>query len=138
LSWASGRHPNGTKDALSRWLLTFDVQKAGALPNGTQQLFARIFGEHHLSIKCVLRSAAFSLGAMTFIGVLLLLIDPKGVFVSIALLRSQLFTSFLVLLWLPWSIIVDYISLFKTRVILRILTKIQVRAMVSAIAILVL
>jgi hypothetical protein len=38
---------------------------------------------------------------------------------------------------LPWSIIVDYISLFKTRVILRILTKIQVRAMVSAIAILV-
>jgi hypothetical protein len=86
------------KDALSRWLLAFDVQKAGALPNGTQQLFARIFGEHHFSIKCVIRSAAFSLGAMTFIGILLLLIDPKGLFGSIALLRSQLFTSFLVLL----------------------------------------
>jgi hypothetical protein len=30
------------KDALSKWLLTFDVQKAGALPDGTQELFERI------------------------------------------------------------------------------------------------
>jgi hypothetical protein len=30
-----------------------------------------------------------------------------------------------ILLWLPWSILVDYISLLKTRVILRILTRIN-------------
>jgi hypothetical protein len=30
------------KDALSKWLLTFDVRQAGALPEGTRELFARI------------------------------------------------------------------------------------------------
>lgn len=32
------------KDALSKWLLTFDVRKAAALPEGTQELFEKIFG----------------------------------------------------------------------------------------------
>ena len=50
------------KDALSKWLLTFDVHKAAALPDGTQELFERIFGERHLSLKCFIRSAAFSRG----------------------------------------------------------------------------
>ena len=58
------------KDALSKWLLTFDVQKAKALPDGTQELFETIFGERHFSQKCFIRSAAFSLGAMAFIGIL--------------------------------------------------------------------
>src|SRR6516225_945302 len=62
------------KDPLSKWLLTFDVQKAKALPDGTQELFERIFGERHLSLKCFIRSAAFSLGAMVFIAMLCLLI----------------------------------------------------------------
>ena len=31
------------KDALSKWLVSFDVQKAKALPDGTQELFERIF-----------------------------------------------------------------------------------------------
>jgi hypothetical protein len=35
------------KDALSKWLLTFDVRKAGALPDGMRELFERIFGERH-------------------------------------------------------------------------------------------
>ena len=35
------------KDALSKWLLTFDVPKAGALPDGTREIFERIFGERH-------------------------------------------------------------------------------------------
>src|SRR5262249_61627078 len=39
------------KDALSKWLLTFDVQKAKALPDGTQDLFERIFGERHFFDK---------------------------------------------------------------------------------------
>ena len=55
------------KDALSKWLLTFDVQKAKALPDGTQELFERIFGKRHFSLKCFVRSVMFSLGAMIFI-----------------------------------------------------------------------
>jgi hypothetical protein len=58
------------KDALSKWLLTFDVQKAKALPDGTQELFERIFGERHFSLKCFIRSAMFSLGAVVCIAFL--------------------------------------------------------------------
>jgi hypothetical protein len=64
------------KDALSKWLLTFDVRKAGALPEGTREVFERIFGERHFSLKCFVRSAVFSVGAMVFIILLGLLILP--------------------------------------------------------------
>ena len=63
------------KDALSKWLLSFDIQKAKALPDGTQDLFQRIFGKRHFSLKCFFRSALFSVGAMLFIGILCLLIS---------------------------------------------------------------
>jgi hypothetical protein len=43
------------KDALSKWLVSFDVQKAKALPDGTQELFEKIFGERHFSLKCFIR-----------------------------------------------------------------------------------
>jgi hypothetical protein len=66
------------KDALSKWLLTFDVQKAKALPDGTQELFQSIFGERHFSWKCFVRSAAFSLGAIGFISILMFLIYPEA------------------------------------------------------------
>src|SRR4051812_10875159 len=51
------------KDALSQWLLSFDIQRAKALPDGTREFFERIFGERHFSLKCFIRSAVFSLGA---------------------------------------------------------------------------
>jgi hypothetical protein len=68
------------KDALSKWLVSFDVQKAKALPDGTQELFERIFGERHFSLKCFIRSVMFSLGAMVFLGILVFLIDSKALF----------------------------------------------------------
>jgi hypothetical protein len=68
------------KDALSKWLLTFDVQKAKALPDGTQELFERIFSDRHFSLKCFIRSVMFSLGAMVFLGILVFLIDSKALF----------------------------------------------------------
>ena len=39
------------KDALSKWLVSFDIQKAKALPDGTREIFERIFGERHFSLK---------------------------------------------------------------------------------------
>jgi hypothetical protein len=117
------------KDALSKWLLTFDIQRAKALPDGTQEIFERIFGERHFSLKCFVRSAAFSLGAMAFIAVLCLLIWPEefGKMTSTFFEKTP-FTSGVWLfasLWLPWSIVIDYASLFKTRVILGILTRLR-------------
>jgi hypothetical protein len=117
------------KDALSRWLLTFNVRQAGALPDGTQELFAIIFGKRHFSLKCFVRSVAFSLGAMAFIGILCLSISPNVFFSNLIDKPGWL--------WLLWNIIIDYISLFKTRVILRTLTRMQLVTTVVAIAILV-
>jgi hypothetical protein len=92
------------KDALSKWLVSFDVQKAKALPDGTQELFERIFGERHFSLKCFVRSAAFSLGAMAFTGILLLLIYPTAITLIGVTFSSQTFW-LLFALWLPWCII---------------------------------
>jgi hypothetical protein len=36
------------KDALSSWFVSFDLRRAGALPDGTREIFERIFGERHL------------------------------------------------------------------------------------------
>jgi hypothetical protein len=131
------------KDALSKWLLSFDVQKAKALPEGTQELFERIFGERHFSLKCFGRSAAFSLGAIAFISIVCLLINPHAseVFYPVAedWLRELapfgyvwIFVTFMLL----WNIVIDYISLFKTRLVLGLLSRIHRRLMIIAIVIL--
>jgi hypothetical protein len=73
------------KDALSKWLLSFDIQKAKALPDGTQELFQSIFGERHFSWKCFIRSVSFSCGAIAFIGILALLINPHLIKAAIVL-----------------------------------------------------
>ena len=139
------------KDALSKWLLTFDVQKAKALPDGTQEIFERIFGERHFSWKCFVRSAAFSLGAMAFISILMFLVYPKEFSKLIALLgRPQLpnldqfpkdFVRYVLgtffVSWFLWSVLIDYVSLFKTRAVLSILTRMRSRNALVAGAILV-
>jgi hypothetical protein len=128
------------KDALSKWLVSFDVQKAKALPDGTQELFERIFGERHFSLKCLIRSAVFSLGAMVFLSVLvLLIINPQEFFrMKDNFLRMSSPSSPLsiglwlpVALWLPWSILIDYISLLKTRFALQALTRVR-RGLITA------
>ena len=101
------------KDALSKWLLTFEVRKEGALPDGTQELFERIFGERHFSLKCFMRSAAFSLGAMALIIILGLLIRPTEFVTLINSLTKPIswyltiWSWLLVTLWIPWSILVE-------------------------------
>jgi hypothetical protein len=126
------------KDALSKWLLTFDVQKAKALPNGTQELFERIFGKRHFSLKCFVRSAAFSLSAMAFMALLVFLIYPSEALE----MKDQFFRGLYkygdwleFTVWLPWSILIDYVSLFKTRVILEVLTRMRRRTTLIAMAI---
>jgi hypothetical protein len=120
------------KDALSKWLLTFDLHKAKALPDGTKELFERIFGKRHFSLKCFIRSVVFSCGAMAFVGILALLINPHLIKVAAS---ASIWSN--VPVWLPWSVIIDYISLLKTRVVLRSIARLQLRNMFVAIAVLV-
>lgn len=119
------------KDALSKWLLTFDVRKVGALPDGTRELFERVFGERHFSLKCFSRSVAFSLGAMIFIALLLFLIFPEEVLRK----KAELFYWLNFALWLPWSILIDYVSLFKTRLVLGFITRMGQRNALLAVAV---
>ena len=136
------------KDALSKWLLTFDVKKAGVLPDGTQELFEKIFGERHFSVKCFVRSAVFSVGAMAFVALLVFLMYPKEFFKMVreflwvdpekmAESYQPLYGTWLwFALWVPWSVLVDYVSLLKTRLILRFLTQIRRRIVLVAVTIL--
>jgi hypothetical protein len=127
------------KDALSRWLVSFDVRKAKTLPDGTLEIFQRIFGDRHFSLRCFIRSAAFSLGAMVFIGIIAFLIDPNKAFE--ALIKPYSPHSYgdlllMVRLWLPWSILIDYVSLFKTRIILQAFTRMRRSTIMMSTAIL--
>jgi len=121
------------KDALSKWLASFDVKKTGALPEGTKELFEKIFGKRHLSLKCLFRSAMFSVGAMLFIGTLVFMIDPKEALKMMTKIVSEericyqfpdkwvcgiFSTPIELMLWIPWAILIDYLSLFKTRIVL--------------------
>jgi hypothetical protein len=130
------------KDALSKWLLTFDIQKAKVLPDGTKEFFEKIFGERHFSLKCFIRSALFSLGAIAFISIVCLLINPSTfkIFYSTEDVFgrnfARLLTEWFLALWLPWSIIIDYVSLFKTRFVLWLLVRMPRRTTIIAIAIL--
>jgi hypothetical protein len=123
------------KDALSKWLLTFDVQKAKALPDGTQELFEKIFGERHFSLKCFIRSAMFSVGAMVFLALLVLLIYPTKAFelTELFVQRYGAWAAFTV--WLPWSILIDYVSLLKTRFILKVFARMRLKYTLIAVAI---
>src|SRR5262245_48684129 len=101
-----------------------------------RNLFERIFGERHFSWKCFIRSAAFSLGATIFIGLLFILIWPQE-FVK---MKENFFEAFIfpgwwlfATLWLPLSIFIDYVSLWKTRLILRILTRLRANFIVIGI-----
>jgi hypothetical protein len=122
------------KDALAQWLLTFQVQKLAALPEGTREMFEYIFGERHFSLKCVVRSIVFSIGAMAFVAFLVYLISPPRFHEAFRVFLSgrsraddlpYLGLSFAssnvdIVIWLIWSFFVDYLSLFKTRLVLRV------------------
>jgi hypothetical protein len=79
------------------------------------------------------------LGAMVFIGILVFLIDPTE-FSTINFFEASVpaphgdWVAFT--LWLPWNILIDYVSLFKTRIMLRVLTRMGRRTNIIAIPIL--
>jgi hypothetical protein len=109
------------RTALTHWLQTAEVRKVAGLPQYTMEIFQRIFGERHFSLQCLWRSTAFSVGSMLVLFFMVQLI--RGIFVFPVLIkyREIQFTwlSFM-LVWLGWAILIDYLSLLKTRVILHL------------------
>ena len=97
------------------------------------------------------RSVAFSLGAMVFLGILVFLIDPEEAFKMMKNIflgqkacyrypgvnRCDDFYDWVkVILWLPWSILIDYLSLLKTRIILKVLARMRQSSNLIALPIL--
>lgn len=82
------------------------------LPRITLGLFTRIFGENHFTIVTFLKSAAVSIGSV--IGLLILSDSAHWI-----LNKNQLGT---LILWGAWSLVIDYVNLYKTRLIIQALT----------------
>ena len=126
----------------------------GSLPGNVESLFVRVFGESHLSKKCVLQSIKFSLITTTLATALvivvnhhlfhqMLLLYPKineymhktppttpelkrSYEIVHDLMFSRLWLVFAPVLWIGWSLVPDYLSLLKTRIVLVVLNNIKV------------
>ena len=90
------------------------------LPDGTNQLFEHVFGPKHWTLNCFWRSVTFSIVTILALSILRAIHSED--------LRSDVATAnfaYLTLLamWVLVACLVDYISLFKTRLILRWITK---------------
>jgi hypothetical protein len=121
-AWSS---PEARKD-FSSWLkqTNFNIF-AARLPTGIQELFKRSFGDTHFTVKCFFRSILLSICAI----VGLILIDVvQAPFQSILTVAQQIskinwFGLVILISIVGWSIIADYIMLFKTRLIIKYLYK---------------
>jgi hypothetical protein len=128
------------KRALSEHLKAFDVRSSTILPTGTYRTFQRLFGTRQFSISCFVRSAGFSIAAITilFFTAFLLHYDDfssetdendaplKGLAAIWVMFGSTRFDRSLLLvfvLWVGFSLIPDFINLHKTRLILLLLKK---------------
>src|ERR1039457_6097692 len=116
-----------TKLEIAVWLLGLKKfgPKVEPWPDTFARMFDRVFGAKHLSWKCFCRSAVASImtGVLTGPHFLHFLIDataPKDLRQFTAKAGTQF-----VLFYLSVSVIPDHISLFETRLILRLMRRSQ-------------
>ena len=121
----------------------------GDLPKNVESLFIRVFGENHLSRKCILQSLKLSIISTT-LATLIVVVPNRHIFHYITLLspkideylrntppktvemkrsyeiihdvlHSKSWLVFAPILWVGWSLVPDYLSLLKTRIVLVVL-----------------
>jgi hypothetical protein len=110
------------KAALARQLKSFDVHSAVILPAGAIEIFHRVFGDSHFSIRCIWRSICFSaLGT----GILMAAYVASGSHNLSVGTTLGLWALYLALTLLP-----DYLNLYKTRIALRILESYRITSAV--------
>ena len=127
--------------ALTKFVRALDIHRASILPEGTRDLFEGVFGKHHLSLKCFIRSVCLSLGTIALLcGLAFLSLPFLGHLGWYALMTVQFSASqiaagwpdieaildrvlaIVFIVWICWSVIIDYLDLYKTRIILNILS----------------
>jgi hypothetical protein len=94
------------------------------IPDGTYALFERIFGTKHFTIKCLFRSAVFTLASIAA-GLLLAAFHGKSWWYSLSIFAGRRDTmGFLVFTWIiPVALLIDFLNLYKSRLVLRWMTK---------------
>ncbi len=98
------------------------VRSVVTLPEATRELFERIFGRRHFSLRCFARSVVFSLfasiGALTF-GAFHSTFSPSDCFSWMISPSDTYFAGITdrwgLLSWLAFSLLLDYFGLLKTR-----------------------
>ena len=113
------------KAALSQRLMSLDPRAIPDLYNGARDTIKRIFGEQHFTARCFFRSALFSLSSIVVIGVLYVLIHGRDEGLEDAI-RNAILSPLVIelgglflILYTAFSIVPDYINLYKTRVVIR-------------------
>jgi len=91
-----------------------------------REVFVVIFGASHFSIKCVVRSIAFSVSAILILLTLGFLnhYDYFQTMPGVVLNHPSYYLIFFG--WLFWSMIIDYFNLYKTRLIIRLIERTRV------------
>jgi len=96
-----------------------------ALPALASLILTRLFGERHWTLKCLLRSSLLSICSIFALFSFSLLYNRHDTITVwnwlLALPRKP--TMEIGAAWLVWAIVPDYVSLFKTRVVLSVLEK---------------
>lgn len=114
---------DSTKVEIARWLRVKNLEadllavEAENWPKTFTVIFDRVFGNKHLSWKCFLRSAAFSLviGSVT-------LLQYRDIY-TVSSSTEALILSWMVVLITFANVLPDYISLVETRLILSFMSR---------------
>ncbi len=103
-----------------RWLMPVKGKTEINITEAFFRLFEAVFGQHHFSWHCFKRSVIASLLGVITIALALDSLQPNGSLLNLwegdALLKITIFIFFS----LPTNILGDYISLWETRVLLRV------------------
>lgn len=113
------------RDLFGNYLKTGKLkQQLFQLPHGGRLLFEKVFGKNHFSVRCIGASAAFSVASLVVMVVLDALTHQKMAARNWQYIMSDQERElapvqlFFVGSWVTWSFVADYLSLFKTRIVL--------------------
>jgi len=125
--WLEKAASSQVKSDLSLFIRTTSFSTAALrVPAKTQELFDSIFGKEHFSLKCVVRSALFSLCSLLVLYIIAVISSAEFTeTLWYELSGAPYYRPFLVanMSWFFWSLVPDYFTLLKTRVVLRFLTE---------------
>jgi hypothetical protein len=103
------------------------------LPADTLSVFEKVFGADHFSFKCITRSILFSIAATTIMLTLMKMSDP---YYHLSNFLNRTWIIYFAV-YVSWSLIPDYLNLFKTRIVLKMLLQREVANPIALLGILV-